>query len=136
MQFLATGPGLQALCEHVLAAPGSKARSDLTCTSLQRLATEPGLEAWCKHVLATHGSEARSALTCTSLQSLALHLYPWPNPKSFQIIILSILSVIQETSGTKGAQTLRANLRGFKLHRGPNPPLRYNSPSDAILLPA
>ena len=32
---LATEPGLQALCEHVLAAPGSEARSDLTHTSMQ-----------------------------------------------------------------------------------------------------
>ena len=68
---LATEPGLQALCERVLAAPGSEARSDLTHTSMQYLAMDPGLQALCEHVLAAPGSEARSDLACTSLQRLA-----------------------------------------------------------------
>ena len=57
--------------EHVLAAPGSEARSDLKHTSMQCLATEPGLQALCEHVLAAPGSEARSDLTHTSMQYLA-----------------------------------------------------------------
>ena len=77
--------------EHALAAPGSEARSDLTCTSLQYLATEPGLQALsdltctslqclatepglqalCEHVQAAPGAKARSDLTCTILQCLA-----------------------------------------------------------------
>ena len=68
---LATKPGLQALCEDVLAAPGSEARSDLTHTSMQYLATEPGLQTLCEHALAAPGSKARSDLTHASMQYLA-----------------------------------------------------------------
>ena len=89
MQYLASrairGP-LQALCDHVQAAPGSEARSDhetrsnphmQACSTLRVGANRGPLQALCDHVQAPPGSEARSdhktmsrphVQTCITLQ--------------------------------------------------------------------
>ena len=109
--------------EHALAAPGSEARSDLTCTSLQYLATEPGLQALsdltctslqclatepglsglCEHVQAAPGSKARSDFTCTCLQCLAGYLWSRPYAPPLQ------QDIQQDISGPAGYLWCRQN---------------------------
>ena len=80
MQPLDTEPGLQALCEPVLAAPGSGTSANLPCTSLQHLAMEPVLQALRGHVPAAPGSEARPDLTSISCKA-------WLRSQGFQICV-------------------------------------------------